>query len=99
MLALLMAYQALVGEAGARLIESDFDLGRAEPAADADTIVVTGRRRPDPRHVALPERRAADVPRADIPLLGDTHLSLDVEQGEVANAPSNRAMIRLKVPF
>jgi len=35
----------------------------------------------------------------DIPLLGDTHLSLDVEQGEVANAPSNRAMIRLKVPF
>jgi len=99
MLSVLMACQLMAGAADRPLIETDFDLQQVAPAGDSDTIVVTGRRRPSPRLIPLPNMREPTLPRADIPLFGDTHVSLDVEQGEVANAPSNRAMVKIRIPF
>jgi len=100
MLSLILAWQLVAGSAELPANDTDFDLRKAAPAArDGDAIIVTGRRRPSPRLIDVPGAREPILPRAQIPLFGDTRISLDVEQGEVANAPTNRAMVKVAIPF
>jgi len=94
-----IAWQAVLGQADPARVESDFDLREVVPAPDADAIVVTGRRRISPRLAPLPGVDEPVLPRAALRLFGETAVSLDVEQGEVANGPSNRAMVKVRIPF
>lgn len=69
-------------------------------AADPDAIVVCARRDEPYRLKPLPQR-ADDpaIPKAETTLLGKTRLAVEGEQAGVGGFVSNRAMVRLKIPF
>lgn len=65
-------------------------------------IVVCARTAEEHRLKRLPERYDADaaaLPRAETGFIGRSRLAVETEQAGVAGAPSNRAMMRLKLPF
>lgn len=100
MISLLLAYQLAPAEEGKGLLETGFDLRHAETAASSeDTILVTGRRLTNQRLIPLPPVDDRLLPSAQVRLFGDTDLGVEVEQGEVLNAPSKRVMLKLKLPF
>ncbi len=75
-----------------------FDLSRVKPS-DPDAIIVTGRRTD---HRLKTDNSPAEPPpiRAEIRLFGNVRASAEVEQNVLANgAISDRAMIKLKIPF
>jgi hypothetical protein len=76
-----------------------FDL-RTLPASDrrADDIVVTARRR-DERVRPLPEVEESAIPTATTGLLGEARIGVVADQASVGGFTSNRAMVRVKVPF
>lgn len=96
---LLLSQVAVLGTETA-LADVKFDLRNVPPAtASPQEIVVTGRRKPDPRIRPLPETSQGS-PRAEIGLVGDTRVGIEVEQSGLAGgAVSNRAMVRVKVRF
>lgn len=100
MISLLLAWQLAPAPAGQGMLETEFDLRRAETAASTgDTIVVVGTRLTNQRLIPLPSVEDRILPRAEFRPFGDAHLGLEVEQGAVANATTNRVMLKLKMPF
>lgn len=83
----------------------DFDLEQVRPApapcgsASGEDIVVCGRRR-DQRLQAPDERFEPDhrLPKAEVGV-GGAKLSVEGEAASIGGIPTNRAMIRLKIPF
>ena len=74
---------------------------RCPPDTSSGDVVVCGRTDPDRyRLKPLPERyaRKAEQPLAQVRIGGST-LSATAEQGSVGNIPTNRAMVKLKIPF
>lgn len=70
------------------------------PTAEAgDEIVVCARPDDEFRLKPLPERYQAGVPRAEFGLPGDAKAVAETEQGAAGGFPSNRVMLRLKVPL
>ncbi|HEX7856486.1 MAG TPA: hypothetical protein VF503_22655 [Sphingobium sp.] len=101
MITLLLALQATVAPAAQALTTVDFDLHRTPPPGrDGNDIIVTGRRRTDPRLSSLPEPvETGALPRADTRLFGAVRGSIRVEQHAVGAAVSNRAMVSVRLPF
>lgn len=66
---------------------------------DSDEVVVCGRRAEPYRLKRIPERYEDSLlPKAEIGI-GGAKLAVEGEQGNVGGIPSNRAMMRLKLPF
>jgi len=81
-------------------IDLDFDLRRVPPApVDPEAIIVSARRAPPQRFVALPEGDELYLPRAEMSVFGNGKLSIDVDQRVLGNVPSNWAMLTLKMKF
>lgn len=75
------------------------DACKPDPA-DPDAIVVCARRDEPYRLGRLPQRAEEPaIPRAETTLLGKTKLAVEGEQAGVGGFVSNRAMVRLKIPF
>lgn len=80
---------------------------RVTPTCPAPTeggdVVVCGRVDRDRFRLApLPDRyqrSAAALPKAEVPLLGRLKGAAETEQADVGGFPSNRVMLRLKLPF
>lgn len=69
-------------------------------AAETGDVVVCGR--PDQEQFRLrplPDCAEPAMPRAETGVLGHLKAAADVEQGNVGGLPSNRIMLRLKLPF
>lgn len=86
--------------------KDDFDLARYKPSPpdcttpSASEIIVCGglpsaSQRIDP----APATAEPLLPRAEIGLLGKSTMSVETEATSVGGFPSNRAMVRVKVPF
>ena len=73
---------------------------RRECRADqaADEIVVCARSDEEFRLRPLPDRYERRAPRAEFDL-GGAKLAPEVEQGSVGGIPTNRVMLRLKIPL
>jgi CTP:molybdopterin cytidylyltransferase MocA len=97
----LLVYQLLSSGAGQSLEGVHFDLALARPAEESDeTIVVTGRRRNHRLKADLAETEAPLLPRADVGLFGSVRAAAEVEQSVLeGGAISNRAMVKLQIPF
>lgn len=96
MLALFVGYQLALAQAAQAAPEADFDLRQVKPAAAAETIVVTGRRRLHQRLPILPDLPDPILPHAQIRLFGDVQIGPDVGT-DAGGTPS--LMLRLKIPF
>lgn len=76
---------------------------RQQAAERTDDILVCAPGQEQFRLKKLPDRYVADaplLPRAETSILGGkAKIAADAEQGDVGGIPTNRAMIRLKVPF
>ncbi|MCW6534312.1 hypothetical protein [Sphingomonas lycopersici] len=95
---LLLALQAVAGpvlaEARPRLAE------RTCPPAREGEVTVCGRREEPFRLKRLPARYdESALPKAETTVLGNARLGVETDQGSVGGVSSNRAMVRLKVPF
>lgn len=77
----------------------DFDLRTVKPATDE--IVVTARRQDDQRMPPLTAYVAEEaLPRAETGLFGNVRGAITAEQHALPGGViSNRAMVKLKVPF
>jgi hypothetical protein len=77
--------------------------GAVQCSDDPTAIVVCGHRREaNPyRLPALPPapEQTSILPRADMRVFGDAHLSVETEQAGIGGAPSNRLMARLRIPL
>ena len=73
----------------------------AKEADPSDDIVVCGRVDQEQfRLRPLRERTVRlGIPRAETKVLGDLRATAEVEQSDVGGFPSNRLMLRLKLPF
>lgn len=71
-----------------------------EPDPSGD-VVVCGRADQERFRLRPLPGRADDpaTPRAEIGVLGDLKAAAETEQGNVGGFPSNRIMLRLKLPF
>lgn len=95
MLGLILTLQTI----GAGEIPADFDLRSVRPAPDPNAIVVTGRRT-DQRIERPPIDTEPPLGRAETGLIGNAKIDLHVESGTLAGgASSQRAMVRIKIPF
>ncbi len=93
-----MICQLAVSQGASSLDGVTFDLARVKPN-DAGEIIVTGRRTD---HRLTTDNSPAEPPpiRAETRLFGNVRASAEVEQSVLANgAVSDRAMIKLKIPF
>ena len=100
MIPFLLVYQVATAGVGQSLEEVHFDLARMKPSAEAGDIVVTGRRRDHRLHEGLRETEESTLPRAETGLFGKVRGSIEGEQEVLAGgAVSNRAMVKLKIPF
>lgn len=71
---------------------------RCAPAENGD-VTVCARPQSD-RLPRLPERyQEGALPKAEATVFGDAKVGIETEQGSVGGIPSNRAMVRLKIPF
>lgn len=69
------------------------------PPAPGEDIVVCARTGDEFRLKPLPPKTSeAALPKAEVGV-GSAKVSAETEQGSVGGFPSNRAMIRLKMPF
>lgn len=76
----------------------DFDLGKVKRSA-TDEIVVTARRRDEQRLPPLPATKEEALPRAETGIVGTLRGGVTLEQQQLPGAVSNRAMMKLKLPF
>ena len=73
---------------------------RCPPSDGGDDVVVCGRSSDADRIGPIPDySRPFTLPKASTDILGVGTLSAETEQGGVGGFPSNRAMIRLKIPL
>ncbi|WP_443970380.1 hypothetical protein [Sphingobium sp. CR28] len=94
----LVICQLAATQGAASLDGVTFDLSKAKQR-DPDAIIVTGRRTD---HRLKTDNSPAEPPpiRAETRLFGNARASAEVEQSVLANgAVSDRAMIKLKIPF
>lgn len=72
----------------------------AEPVGNGEVVVCGSVDQEHLRLRPLPDVAGGPaVPRAEATLAGDLRASADVEQADVGGVPSNRIMLRLKLPF
>jgi hypothetical protein len=95
MLRLILALQSV----GATGIPPDFDLGKVKPSDDPNAIVVTARKQSQ-RIERTPIDTGPPLGRAETDLIGNARIDAHVESGTMAGgASSQRAMVRVKIPF
>jgi hypothetical protein len=100
MLSLLLVLQ--VSPSNTDLPAIDFDLRdvTSESEEEGSIIVVRGRRAEDLKALRTADRLSDPLlPRAEIGFLGRSRIGVDVDQQIVGGAPSNRAMVKVKIPF
>ena len=101
MIALLLMFQIEASNAGRVLANIPFDLGRVKSSVDLPgAIIVTGRRVEHRLKDSAPVQKEPIFPRAEMRLFGDVRASVDTEQADMGRGEtSNRAMVKLKIPF
>lgn len=98
MLPLLLFFQASVPDTGVGM--SNFDLRNLPAASDDGAIVVRGRRAEDVKALRTEDQLPDPIlPRAEVQFIGRSRISVDADQRILGSAPSNRAMVTVKVPF
>jgi len=93
--------------ANAGYVASDFDLAKLKPTrgacrgdADVAEIVVCARRRGQDQRVSRGDPPVEPLlPKAELSLPGDVGASVSGEQGSIGNIPTNRAMVKVRIPF
>lgn len=69
-------------------------------SAEGDEVVVCARTDQPDRLKPVPEHYTEPtIPKAEVRVFGNARLSAETEQAGVGGFPSNRAMMRLKIPF
>jgi hypothetical protein len=97
---MLMALQAAAGPPAPVATSPRLEVVKPCPPKETDEIVVCGRRDAGEQFRLRPlaDKFVEPPVRAATPLAGGT-LSAETEQKMIAGAPSNRMMVRWKLPF
>lgn len=102
MIALLLFQAAVAGPVLEKPRRPTNDMRCGKPGPDGE-IVVCAKSQEEFRLRPVPERYVVDtpaLPKAETSILGGkAKIAGEVEQGDVGGFPTNRAMVRLKVPF
>ena len=100
LLLVLLAFQSGPPDGPALLLPPTLSAKRECRSDDVvDEVVVCGRPNDEFRLEPLPDRYQAGVPRAEFALPGGAKAAAETEQGGVGGFPSNRVMLRLKIPL